>query len=77
MLRPLAFSELVTRIRMLFETDAERTVTLDELRRWFGHSSSCAAAVAVLVNAGLIRWDESDRLVRADKPHTPAQRRTA
>jgi hypothetical protein len=68
MFRPLTLSESVTRIRLLFETNPERAVTLDELRRWFGHSSSCADAVAILVTAGLIRWNDHEKLVRSDKP---------
>jgi hypothetical protein len=77
MCHPIAFAELVGRIRTLFEADAERTVTLGELRRWFGHSSPCAAAAAALVNAGVLRWDDEHRLVRADEPATAVRRRTA
>jgi hypothetical protein len=77
MFRPLAFAQLVCRIERLFEADAERTVTLDELRRWFGDSAPCAAAVAALVNAGQLRWDDGDGIVRADKPATLSRRRTA
>jgi hypothetical protein len=74
---PIAFPELVQRVRALFLENPNARFSFTQLCRFAGvPAPACAAAVAVLVNEGFIVWRD-DALCRPALAAPVVKRRTA
>jgi hypothetical protein len=77
-MQPLAFHQIVTAIRRLYEAEPLALSLSDIATRADVPLSLCAAAVAVLVHDGVVKWDhERNTVVRADAIEAGPARRTA
>ena len=74
---PIVFADLVNRIRQVFLENPSVRLPFAELRRSTATSAPiCAAAVAALINEGVLVW-RGDTLTRNDAPSPVIKRRTA